>query len=105
LNINLLRAVFAKAMCCCAARFDCCFSHRLLSLMAMGFEDIFRLAAAYVFEGIGVFQVGLAVFCGRYKYLLDHMVMPHKPASSEEQEMYVLSLRERLKPVARNKKA
>ena len=55
--------------------------------------------AALAFRGIGVFEVGLAVFLGRYEYLVDHLASPGL-AGREQSELIGL-LRARLRPVVK----
>ncbi len=53
--------------------------------------------AALAFQGIGVFEVGLAVFLGRYDYLLDHLVTPG--AAGKERSELAAMLKSRLRPI------
>lgn len=54
--------------------------------------------AALAFRGIGIFEVGLAVFLGRYGYLVDHLV-PTGPLAAEDRKDQVDMLRRRLNPI------
>ncbi len=55
--------------------------------------------AALVFEGIGVFEVGLGVFLGRLDSLVKHILICGQPLASMDSEALVELLRSRLKPV------
>lgn len=57
-------------------------------------------AAALLFHGIGVFDVGLAVFTGNFSFLVDHIV-PCGPKMTEmTYDELVSLLKDRLKPIA-----
>ena len=57
------------------------------------------LAAGLVFGGLNVFDIGLAVFCGRLGYLAEHL-LPCGPVMAEmTHAAKVAMLRERLQPI------
>ena len=43
--------------------------------------------AALAFRGIGVFEVGMAVFQGRLGYLVDHLVLTGVLAAKEKDQI------------------
>ena len=53
---------------------------------------------ALAFRGIGIFEVGMAVFLGRLGYLVDHMV-PTGPLAAKSREDLMDIMRRRLRPV------
>lgn len=55
--------------------------------------------AALVFQGIGVFDVGLAVFTGNLRFLVDHMVLCGPKMTKMSHDELVSLLKDRLKPV------
>jgi hypothetical protein len=57
--------------------------------------------AALCFEGIGFFDVGLAVFTGRLGWLADRVVPCGPKQAARTREEWVALLRRRLQPVAR----
>lgn len=61
----------------------------------------FLCVAALVFEKIGVFEVGLAVFLRRYDILVNHMVICGQPFASMDRDAMVKLLKSRLKPIKR----
>ena len=63
--------------------------------------DACLCCAALVFHGIGVFEVGLAVFLGRFEFLVQHMLICGQPFASMDREALVRVLKSRLKPIGR----
>jgi hypothetical protein len=62
---------------------------------------LFHAPAALVFEGIGWFDVGLAVLLRRYGFLIDHLVpYSERLAAMSRTELEAL-IRSRLRPVVR----
>ncbi len=57
--------------------------------------------AAIVFEGIGIFDVGVAVFSGNLGFLADHMIPCGDKMASLTREQLIKLLRMRLRPVKR----
>ena len=58
-----------------------------------------RLAAGLVFGGLNVFDIGLAVFCGRLGHLAEHL-LPCGPVMAQmTHAAKVAMLRERLRPI------
>ena len=53
---------------------------------------------ALAFRGIGVFEVGMAVFLGRLDYLVDHLI-PAGPLAVKDRAELMNILRRRLRPV------
>lgn len=60
-----------------------------------------HICAALVFEGIGFFDVGLAVFTGRLAWLADRIVPCGPRQAARSREEWVAVLKKRLQPVAR----
>ncbi|BDA41658.1 hypothetical protein COCOBI_02-4390 [Coccomyxa sp. Obi] len=74
------------------------------SELPMRFLDTFDEHArqqALVFQKIGVFEVGLAVFLGRFDFLVQHMLICGQPFASMDREVLVRVLKSRLKPIQR----
>ena len=60
---------------------------------------VVALRAALVFEGIGFFDVGLAVFCGRYGFLLGHLLSCGPKTGDMTHAEKIAMLKQRLRPV------
>ena len=58
-----------------------------------------RCVAALVFEGVGWFDVGLAVFTGRYSFLADKFVPYSARFAALSQLEIIQLLKSRLQPV------
>ena len=59
------------------------------------------LCAALAFKGIGVFEVGLAVFLGRLEYLVDHLITLGSALAGRDRSELVRVLESRLRPIRR----
>lgn len=89
---------------------DCCLnkSNRILQLHWSDFPselcsslEEHAAAGALVFQGIGFFDVGLAVFMRRWGYLQRHLVRYSKTLAAMSEDEVVAMLQDRLKPVKR----
>jgi hypothetical protein len=63
-----------------------------------------HLAAALVFEGIGFFDVGMAVFSGRLGWLAGRIVPCGARQAARSRDEWVALLQRRLQPVQRKSK-
>jgi hypothetical protein len=59
------------------------------------------MLVALVFEGVGWFDVGMAVFCRRYDALLRWLVAYDERMAAMSSAQRIALLKSRLKPVAR----
>ena len=62
-------------------------------------HDICWVHAGLAFEGLSVFEVGLAVFMGRMDLLVDHILICGGELAQMSKAELKEMLRERLKPV------
>ena len=64
-------------------------------------DDETLVVAALVFEGVGWFDVGMAVFCRRYDALLRWLVAYDERTAAMSATQRIAMLRSRLRPVTR----